>query len=311
MFNAVCLFLKQLHPVIPWRAIHRPMFIINFINAQQHTILILPQIGKAFQIHCHRHFKINLFQHWNRIRNQIMMFQRRYRQLYPGHSANLFCPQASGIDHVLATDNPLIGYHPPALACLFQRFNLCMFKILCPAFACGHRIGMNRAGSVQIAFPVCPHTAQQPVGRHNRVQFGSLLRGDQMAIINTDRLKDAVGRLQPFPPVRRASHRQPAGHMQADILAAFFLNLLQQVNGIGLQACDIGVGIQRMNTARCMPGRPGSQNRAFQQAHIAPAHPGQMVKHRCANHAPANDHNTVMGIHIAPLFYSYCFFTCF
>ena len=51
--------------------------------------------------------------------------------------------------------------------------------------------------------------------------------------------------------------------------------------------------------------RPGGQNRAFRK-HIAPAHPGQMVKHRCANHAPANDHNTVWEF-ISPPFYSYCF----
>ena len=127
---------------------------------------------------------------------------------------------------MLATDNPLIGDDPPSIASLFQRFNLGMFKILGPTLARCGGIGMNRAGGIQIAFPVSPHTAQQPIGRHNRIQLCRFFRGDQMAIINADRLKDAVGRLQPFPPVRRARHGQPASHMQADILAAFFFNLL-------------------------------------------------------------------------------------
>ena len=48
MFNPVCLLFKQLHAVIPRRPVHRPMFIIQLINPKQYTILILPQIGKAF-----------------------------------------------------------------------------------------------------------------------------------------------------------------------------------------------------------------------------------------------------------------------
>ena len=80
----------------------------------------------------------------------------------------------------------LIGVDAPAIFGLFEGFYLGMFKIFCPALSCRDRIGMDCAGGVNIALTVCPHSPQQPFGRHNGVKLPSFFWGDQTTIFNSD-----------------------------------------------------------------------------------------------------------------------------
>ena len=128
-----------------------------------------------------------------------------------------------------------------------------MLDHLCSVFLGRTRIGMDCSGGIDIPLSIRPHTAEQALTRHDRVQFNRFFDAHQTAIFDPDGLEGAIGGLQPFPAIRRARHRQTTCHVKPDVLTAFLFNLAQQINRIGLQLRDIRVRVQRMYTARCMP----------------------------------------------------------
>jgi hypothetical protein len=157
---------------------------------------------------------------------------------------------------------------------------------------------MHRAGGVEIALAVGPHAAEEALGRHDRVQLSGLLGGDEAAIVDADGLEHPVGRLQPFPAVGRSGHRQAAGHVQADILTRFLLDLGQKVDRVGLKRGHVGVRIQRVKPARRVPAGARRQHRTFQEADIGPAEFRQVVEYRGAHDAAADDHDAIVVFHI-------------
>ncbi len=112
---------------------------------------------------------------------------------------------------------------------------------------------MDGAGGVDIALTVGPHRTQKPLGRHDWAAFLRLLRRHQLAVVDADRLEDAVVGLKPLPTLRRSRQRQPAGHVKADRLAGFPFDLGQKVDGIGLKRGHVRVGIERVNATRRVP----------------------------------------------------------
>ena len=191
--DPVGVFLLQLEPVFPRRAVHHPVLVVDFIDAQQHALLILPQIGEPFQIDRHRHFEIQLFKRGDRVGNQVVVVERRDRQLDPGHTAHLLGPEPTRIDHMLARDRAFFGHNFPPLQGLVQLQHACVLDHLRPAFLGGTRIGMDGSGRVDIAFAVGPHAAQQAVTRHDRVQRASLLDADKAAVFDADGLESPIG----------------------------------------------------------------------------------------------------------------------
>ena len=81
-----------------------------------------------------------------------------------------------------------------------------------------------------------------------------------------------------------------AGHMHADGLAGFGLDLLQKVDRIGLKERHIGIGVERMKSAGGVPGRASGQDGALDQRHVGPPKFRQMVKNGSADD-PSADHN--------------------
>ena len=47
---------QELDPVIPRRAVHRPVLRLGLIDADQHALLILAHVGEPFEVHDHRQF---------------------------------------------------------------------------------------------------------------------------------------------------------------------------------------------------------------------------------------------------------------
>ena len=85
--------------------------------------------------------------------------------------------------------------------------------------------------------------------------------------------------------------------MHADGLAAFFLDLAEQIDGVGLQRGNVRIRVESMDAAGGMPARSGGQDRPLDQADVGPAHLGEMVDNRGADDATSNNDNTVMRIH--------------
>ena len=97
-----------------------------------------------------------------------------------------------------------------------------------------------------------------------------------------------------------AGHVDAAGHVQADVLAGLGLDLAVELDGVVLQRRDVGIGVERMETGRRVPGRTGGQFGALDQRHIAPAELRQMVEHRGADHATPDDDCTVVRLQGSP-----------
>ena len=87
-----------------------------------------------------------------------------------------------------------------------------------------------------------------------------------------------------------------AGHVQADVLAGLRLDLAIETDGVVLQRRDVGIGIERMETRRRVPGRTGGQFGALDQRDVGPAELRQVVEHRGADHATPDDDCTVVRL---------------
>ena len=56
--DAVGIFLLQLKAIFPGGAIHHPMVVVDFVNAQQNAFLVLAHIGEALEIDDQRQFVV-------------------------------------------------------------------------------------------------------------------------------------------------------------------------------------------------------------------------------------------------------------
>jgi len=85
--------------------------------------------------------------------------------------------------------------------------------------------------------------------------------------------------------------------MQAAGLIADGFELLVELDGVTLQRCHIGVGIEGMEAARRMPGGPGSQLRSLDQQHVLPAELGEVIQNAATDDAAPDDGNLHVGLH--------------
>ena len=88
-----------------------------------------------------------------------------------------------------------------------------------------------------------------------------------------------------------------AGHMHADGLAGFGLDLLQKVDRVGLKERHIGIGVESMKSAGGVPGRASGQDGALDQRHVGPTKFRQMVKDRSPDDPSADDNDAVVRFH--------------
>ena len=298
--DPVGILLDQVETVVPGRAVDIPVPVVDLVDADQHAVLVLAQIGEAFQIDRHWHFEIERFELRDRFGYQIVVRQRRNRQFQADHPADLLGPQAAGIDDMLGEDRALFGDDlPGAVRPLFQVQHPIVLDHGGPALARRAGIGVDGPGGVDIALPVGPQAADHTVDIHDRAAFPDLRRRHQVAILDADGLEDPIGALQPFPARRGGGDRDAAGHVQADIVAGFRSDLAQQVDGIGLERGHVRIGVERMDAAGGVPGRSGGQHRALDQRDVGPAELRQMIEHRGADHAAPDHHDPVL-VHRTP-----------
>ncbi len=151
-------------------------------------------------------------------------------------------------------------------------------------------VSPDRASGVDIALAVGPHAADHPLDIDDGAEGLDLLRRHQPHIVDADRLEAAVVGLKPFPALRGGGDVHAAGHVHADRLARFGFDLLEEVDRIGLQNRHVGIGVQGVKAAGCVPGGACGQDRPLDEGDVRPAQSGKMVKDRGAHHA-APDHD--------------------
>ena len=102
-------------------------------------------------------------------------------------------------------------------------------------------------------------------------------------------------RLSSSPGVGR--QHQPAVRMQAAGLAGERLDLAIQIDGVFLQARDVGLAIEGVHAAGGVPGRAGGQFALLEQQHVGPADLGEVIEHAGADHAAADDDRSRGSLH--------------
>ena len=297
--DTVGVLLDQLDAVVPRRAIHVPVLVVDLVDAEQQALLLLAHIGETLEVDDQRQFAVERLDLWQRLGDEIVVLHRRYGKLDARHPADLLGPQAGCVDHVLGDDGAFLGDHVPAAAGPLAEFqHPVVLDDLSAAQLRGLGIGVDDAGRVDVAFALGVEAAEHAVGVEDGAALLDLVDADQMHVVDAHGLEDPVGGFQPFPALGRGGHRNAAGHVHADVLAGFLLDLRKQVDRVGLQCRDVGIGIQRVEAARRVPARSGGHHVALDQRDIAPAEFRKMVEHRGSDHAAADDHRPIMGFHV-------------
>ena len=219
VFDAVELLLEQLFTVVPRRAVHGPVFVVNLVDADEDAVLVLPHVGEAFEVDRHWHFKVGCRDFGDAVSDEVVVLEGRDREFDAGHAADLLGPEAACVDDVFAGDRALVGHDFPAVGGLTEAVDFDAFVVFSAAFLRGGRVGLDGAGGVDVTFAVGPHGAKDTISRHDRTALLRLLGRDQLAVVDADRLEDTIVGLEPFPAFWRASKGEAAGHMEVDVLA--------------------------------------------------------------------------------------------
>ncbi len=199
---------------------------------------------------------------------------------------------------MLGVDGALLGHHVPgAVGALVERLDLVVLDDVRAVFSRGDGIGKHGAGGVHVALAIRPQAAEHTGNVHDGALLLDLRRRHQVAVLDADGLKDTVGGLQPFPACRRRGHGDAAGHVQADVLAGFLLDLREQVDGVRLQRRHVGIGIEGVDASCRMPGGACRQHRALDDGDIGPAEFGQVVENRSADDASPDNDDPIMRFH--------------
>ena len=94
----------------------------------------------------------------------------------------------------------MLGYDVPGtIGALRQRFDLVVLDHLGAAHFRSTGIGVNDAIGVDIPLAIRPEPADHALDVHDRTFCLDLIGRHQVTILDADRLKDAVGGLQPLP----------------------------------------------------------------------------------------------------------------
>ena len=93
----------------------------------------------------------------------------------------------------------------------------------------------------------------------------------------------------------------PACHVHSDRLARLRLDVLEEVDRVGLQDRHVRIGVQGVESARRVPGRTGGEHGALHEHDVCPAEFRKMVKNGGSNDAAPDDDHPVMRIHPSTL----------
>ena len=295
--DTVQIGLQQFVSEIPRRVERRPRFAGAFIGAQQDALTLLPGVDLTLEIHHADQFAAHGFVEFDDLGHgvgqQIHVLHRQHRQFQPDHAPDLARPQAARVHDVLAADFAVHRVQRPhavrILGDVLDR--VAQFDLRAQRLR-GLGIGDGGARRVQMPLDRIPQRAHEIGLVHQGEHRLGLGRGDQLGL-HPQRAATRVDQPQEIHAFLAVGHHHAAGQMQPAGLARDLLQLLIQGHGIGLQLGHIGIAVQRVKPARRVPAGPGCEFRAFDQQHIGPASPGQMIQNRAADNAAPDDHRAI------------------
>jgi hypothetical protein len=78
------------------------------------------------------------------------------------------------------------------------------------------------------------------------------------------------------------------------------VSVLVELDRVGLQCCDVRIGVDGVKTRGSVPGRSGRQLAPLDQRHVLPAELREVVEHAGAHDPAADHHDTVVRLHPPP-----------
>ncbi len=181
------------------------------------------------------------------------MLHGEHRQLEADHAADLARPQSAGIDHVLGFDRALLGHDlPTAVGFLVKLGHAVVEDDLGTGEPRGLRIGMRRAVGIEMALDGIPECTDEVALVDQRQQLFCFRRGDDLRL-HAEIAPARMRHLQPIEPLGGIGKLQPAGQMQSAGLTGDRLDVLIEIDRIGLQLGDVRIGVQRVEAAGRVP----------------------------------------------------------
>ncbi len=288
---------QQLVREILRRAVDRPMLAAMLVGADQQALAFLPQVGFAVEVDAHRDFALERRDRRDVVGDDILVLHRHDRQLDPRHAPDLARPQAAGIDHIVGLDGAVLGHHQPAALRRLLQLDHRVAQMDLRAARLG-RLGIGVGHARWIDMPVVGivQRADELRGVDQRIELLHLGHRDEFEIELQVPRPAAL-----HPEIVHAGlaggEIEEADAMDAAGLARFLLQLVVELDGIGLQRGHVGVAVDGVHAAGRVPGRARGQFRALDQRDVGPAQLGQVIEHADAHHAAADHRHAHMRFH--------------
>ena len=283
--------------VVPGCSLDRPRRGRCLVHAEEHAAPLLTQVHLAVQIHHYRELPRRVHELGQILGDQIVMLHGHEGEFDAHHVPDLASPESAGVDNVLGLDGALVGDdEPAALTRPLELEDPRVTVDLGPADSRGLCERMSGPRRIEVALHRIPYRPQDSARVHDRAKIADLLRADQPRVEPERRVSSdfAPQQIEALPG---RGHIEPAGIVEADILAGQELELAIEPDGVGLQPCHGGVGVQGVDGSRRMPARAGGQVLALAEDHVLPAATCQMIENAAADDAATDDHDLTMRFH--------------
>jgi hypothetical protein len=268
------------------------------IHPEQQPVALALEVREALEVGHGRHEALHRCDGWDLVGDEIVVRQRHDRMVQSDHPADPPSPQPGRVDDVLGGDRSALRHDVPlATSAAFQgRDAVAQDDLHAPGPGRG-RVGVDGAARIEIALVRIEERPVQPGWLDDRDHRGGLRRAQQHgALVALDAHQGELG-LEPPGALRGARELEAARPFQPDVLTGLGLDRRVQLDRVPLEGRDPGVGIDRVEAARRVPGGTGGEAVALDQDDVRdPAH-GEVVGHADTDDPAADDHDPVVALH--------------
>jgi hypothetical protein len=234
---------QQLVAEVHGRAGHLPGRRARLVGPQQHALAFLPEVHVALVVDAggQTHVRPPLDDLRDRLGDQVVVLHGLHGQLQAGHVPDLAGPEAAGVDHHLGVDRAGLGHHVPGAVRPLVGLEDGRVGVIGGAVVARRLgVGVGDAGGIDVAVERVPEGGDIAAGVDQRMAPLNLLERDELLVEAHVTGLGALA-LQIVVPVLGRGEVEAAGRMHADRLARGLLDLLVEIDGVALEARDVGV----------------------------------------------------------------------
>ena len=234
---------------------------------------------------------------------QVHVLHGQHRQFDTRHAADLACPEATGVDHVVAADGALHlaagcldDLDLPTFGGSSQRADPTVAVDGGAVVSGALCVGVGDAGGIDVTLVGVVHRPHEVLLLEEWHELLRLGDADEFSV-HPEVATASVSHAQPVHALLGVSEHQPAGEVDAAVPAGERFDLLVELDRVLLQLGDVGVAVEGVHAPGRMPGRTGRELRALEKDDVGPAVLGQVVQHTGADDASADHNDTRVGLH--------------